>query len=301
MVAVSVAAPEVTLADLTISQVGFHGIQVRGEAGAHGVVIHHVHILDTGQQLIKGSMSQTSKPCRDGLVACSTLEYTDSAPSDYTNGVDVLNGENWVVRDNVLRRIRGLRSQGYRAGPSILFWGGSRDTIVERNLLIECYRGIALGLGRDRPDAPDHLDHRGGIIRRNAICNLDTRADEPIEVNASPGVLVEHNTVMVEAEVPWSISIRFPTASAVVRNNLTNHQVILRDGAKADLKANIVTARPEWFVDPRSGDLRLARQDLPAVDSGIPTDSLDARKKGGEPSFSGKAPDAGAYEFQGAH
>ncbi len=32
MVAISVSAPGVTLADLTISQVGFHGIQVRGES-----------------------------------------------------------------------------------------------------------------------------------------------------------------------------------------------------------------------------------------------------------------------------
>ena len=146
IVAISVSAPEVTVADLTISQVGFHGIQVRGESGASGVVIHRVHILDTGQQLIKGSKAEGSKPCRDGLVACSTLEYTDSAPSDYTNGVDIINGERWVVRDNILRRIRGPRAGGYRSGPTILFWGGSRDTIVERNWLVDCYRGIALGL-----------------------------------------------------------------------------------------------------------------------------------------------------------
>lgn len=300
MVAITVAAPNVTVADLTIRHVGFHGIQVRGEAGADGIAIHHVRIVDTGQQLIKVSKSPTSKPCRNGLVACSTLEYTDSAPSDYTNGVDVLNGENWVVRDNVLRKIRGPRSQGYKSGPSILFWGGSSGTIVERNLLIDCYRGIALGLMPGPVDEGRRLDHKGGTIRRNALCNLDTRADEPIEVNASPGVLVEHNTVMVEGKNPWSISIRFPTANAVVRNNLTRHPIVLRDGAKADRQANIANARPDWFVDPRRGDLRLARPDLPAVDSGILVESSEAKRNGGEPSFSGKAPDVGAYEFGGA-
>ena len=301
MVAISVSAPEVTLADLTISQVGFHGIQVRGESGAHGVAIHNVHIRDVGQQLIKGSAVQGGQPCRNGLVACSTLEYTDSAPSDYTNGVDIINGEHWVVRDNLLRRIRGPRDQGYRAGPAILFWGGSRDTIVERNLLLDCYRGIALGLVQRRDDVAGRLDHRGGIIRLNALCNLNPWPDEAIEVNASPDALVEHNTVLVEGKVPWSISIRFSTATAQVRNNLSNHQVILRDGAKADSRANVVDARRDWFIDPGRGDLRLARKDLPAVDAGILDPSAGAaRKDGVRALFSGKAPDAGAHEFQGA-
>jgi hypothetical protein len=259
MVALSVRAARVTIADLSISQVGFHGIQVRGETGASGVAIHHVHIRDTGQQLVKGSTAPDSKPCRDGLVACSVLEYTDSAPSDYTDGVDVLNGQGWVVRDNVVRQIRGPSTEGHRAGPAILFWGGSRDTVVERNLIVDCYRGIALGLIAAEGPARGRLDHQGGIIRNNAVCNLNSWADEGIEVNASPGALVEYNSVLVEGKVPWSISIRFPTASARVRNNLTNHAIVLRDGASADRAANIETARRDWFVDPASGDLRLAR------------------------------------------
>jgi hypothetical protein len=298
MVAISVSAPGVTLADLTIGQVGFHGVQVRGESGAHGVVIHHVHIVDTGQQLIKGSFVPGSEPCRNGLVACSTLEYAVSAPSDYTNGVDVLNGERWVVRDNVLRRIRGPSATGYRAGPAILFWGGSRDTVVERNWLVDCYRGIALGLVQDQAGAPDHLDHKGGVIRRNAICNLNPWADESIEINSSPDALVVHNTVLVEGRVPWSIGVRFPTASARVWNNLSNHPILLRDGAKAELKANVVTGRRDWFVDSSLGDLRLARGDSPAIDAGIGIDD-DRPSADRRPLFVGAAPDAGAFEYRG--
>jgi hypothetical protein len=300
MVAVMVSAPDVAVADLTISLVGFHGIQVRGEAGAHRVAIHHVHIVDTGQQLIKVSKAPGPQaPCREGLVACSALEYTDAAPTDYTNGVDVINGQGWVVRDNLLRRVRGPRSQGDRAGPAILFWGGSRETIVERNLLLECYRGIALGLLPDQPDAPDRADHRGGIIRRNALCNLSGRADEPIEVNNCPGALVEHNTVMVRGRVPWSISIRFPTSRARVRNNLTNGRITRRDGAKADLEGNVTDGRREWFVGPDRGDLRLAHGGLPPIDAGV-LDPPAAARREGEPPLAGKAPDAGAYEFRGA-
>jgi hypothetical protein len=295
IVAISVSAPGVTLADLTVGYVGFHGIQVRGESKASDVVIHNVRVVDTGQQLIKGSTTPSAEPSRHGLIACSRFEYSDHAPSDYTNGVDVLKGEGWVVRDNVFLRIRGPREQGWRAGPTILFWRGSRDTIVERNWILDCYRGIALGL----VEAPEDrwVDHQGGVIRRNILCNLNPWADEGIEANAALGVLIEHNTVLVEGRVPWSISIRFPTAEARVWNNLSNHRVELRDGAVADLQGNVVTARRDWFVDPARGDLRLARGDVAAIDAGvvIPEGGPDGGRK---PSFLGAAPDAGAIEFR---
>ncbi len=153
---------------------------------------------------------------------------------------------------------------------------------------------------RAKDDAPGSLDHRGGIIRRNAVCNLNGWADEAIEVNASPDTLVEHNTVLVEGKVPWSIGVRFPTAERRVRNNLSNHRVLLRDEGKAELAGNVVNARRDWFVDPGSGDLRLAREDLPAIDAGILEPAAGAAsKESGRPPFSGKAPDAGAYEFRG--
>jgi hypothetical protein len=298
MVAISVSASKVTVADLTISQVGFHGVQVRGELGVSGVQVHHVHIQDCGQQLIKGSTARGAKPSRDGLVACSTLEYTDSAPSDYTNGVDVLNGERWIIRDNLFRRIRGPANQGFRAGPAILMWGGSRDTVVERNVFVDCYRGIALGLVNGPSAINARLDHTGGVIRRNAVSNLNPWADEGIEVNASPGTLVEHNSVVVEGKVPWSISVRFPTAHASVHNNLTNHPIILRDGARADLKGNIDAAERRWFVNAAEGDLRLARGNLPAIDAAI-AESPTGLKGTGKPAVIGKGPDVGAFEYRG--
>ena len=146
------------------------------------------------------------------------------------------------------------------AGPAILFSRALRDTIVERNLIVDCQRGIALGLMPEQNISPGRPDHEGGVIRRNVLCNLNSWADEAIEVNASPGTQVEHNTVLVEGKVPWSISVRFPAANAQVRNNLCNRQIILRDGAKAEMKANIVAARRDWFVNAERSDLRLVEK-----------------------------------------
>ena len=157
--------------------------------------------------------------------------------------------------------------------------------------------GSRSGLVQDRGDGSGP-DHEGGIIRRNAVCNLNPWADEGIEVNASPNTRVEHNTVLVEGKVPWSIGIRFPTATAQVWNNLSNRQVLLRDGATADLKANLVTAQRDWFVDASRGDLRLSRGDLPAIDAGVVI--RDERKSNSRDlPFAGSAPDAGAFEYRG--
>ena len=295
--AISISAPEVAIANLAITGVGHHGVQVRGEKGASGAKIHNVHIIDVGQQLIKGSASADSPPCRDGLVSCSTLEYSDSAPSDYTNGIDVLNGWNWTVRNNILRRIRGPQSQNHRAGPAILFWRGSRDTLVERNLVIDCHRGIALGLSP--PKSPtEALDHSGGTVRRNAVCNLNAWADEGVEINGSPDALVEHNTVFVQGEPSWAISVRFASASATVRHNLCNREIVRRDGAQATLFGNLVDAREDWFVDARRGDLRLAKGDLPPVDAA--GGSADEKEEASaQSSHLGSAPDVGAFEYRG--
>jgi hypothetical protein len=244
-VAISVTAPDVTIADVTIGYVGFHGIQVRGESGASRAVIHNVRIVDTGQQLIKGSTSGGPLYADRGMVSCSTLEYSDHAPSDYTNGIDVLGGKGWLVRNNTLRRIRGPAKRGWAAGPAILFWANSQQTELDHNLVMDSFRGIALGLGphasgaaaRDREPV---LDHQGGRVHDNVVVNLNQWADEGIEASAAADVHIDHNMVMVEGKLPWSISLRFRSTNGIVEGNRTSRGIIFRDGAHAELLSNVL-------------------------------------------------------------
>lgn len=299
-VGISIDAPNVTIADLTIGSLRLHGIQVRGEVGASDVALHNILVKDTGEQLIKGSTAKTGKTADRGLVACSVFSYTDTAPSDYTNGVDILNGKDWVVRDNYFYQIRGPREGNYICGPSILFWVGSQGTIVERNLFLDCHRGIALGLVAQNKNngQPDNIpsDHKGGIIRNNIVVNRNAWCDESIELNDCPGARIEHNTVLASGNVNWSISVRFPGTDALVRNNLTNRTIFSRDGAKLEQAGNVTSAVSEWFTDPDRGILRLKKADLPAVDAGVPIEGLKTDFDRA-PRVFGKAPDAGAFEY----
>ena len=298
-VALSVSAPDVTIADLTIRDVGFHAIQVRGEQGASRFTLHNARLQDTGQQLLKGSVSEQRIFADDGLVACSDFAYTSNAPSDYTNGVDLLATRGWVIRDNRFFQIRGPESGGWAAGPAILVWAASENTLVERNLIIDSYRGIALGI-QDQPsryarNGEGSYDHTGGWIRNNVVVNLNPWSDTGIEANAARHVRIEHNTVLVEGKTPWAIDTRFAATDAIVRNNLANRQVFQRQGASVTLDGNVLTARRSWFVDPQAGDLHLTSTGRPAIDAGIRiSDVLDDFDRAVRPA--GRAPDAGAFE-----
>jgi hypothetical protein len=267
-VAVSISAARVTVADLTVGYVGYHGIQVRGESGASQMMLHNLRILDTGQQLLKGSASPDGRGPDRGIVACSLLAYTDHAPSDYTGGIGVLAGRSWTVRDNRFERIRGPGAGNWASGPAILFWANSADTIVERNVVIDSFRGIAFGLGPGASsaarDGERQYDHQNGVISHNVVANLHPWGDEGIEVNAARNARIENNTVVVQGRLPWSISVRFAMTSGLVQNNLTNQAIMFRDGGQAELAGNIDQAQSSWFVDAARGDMRL----LPDIEVG---------------------------------
>lgn len=275
-VALSISASGITVADLTVRSVGNHAVQVRGERGASRFTLHNARLLDTGEQLLKGSTDVRKQVyADDGVVQCSELSYTTHAPSNYTNGVDILNTRGWTIRDNRFLRIRGPESQGWAAGPAILAWVGAEGTVVERNVVLDSFRGIALGLtsGADtvsRVGTKGH-DHIGGVIRDNIVVNVHAWGDEGIEVNAGRDVVVERNTVFVAGASPWSIGVRFPSGTAQVRNNLTNRRIILRNGGTAVIDANVAEAQAEWFTDVAAGDVRLtAAAPASATSAGVP-------------------------------
>ncbi len=294
-------AVNVTIADLTIRDVYYHAVQVQGEAGATGLTLYNVHLLDAGEQLVKGSTGDGRGLHADsGTVACSLLEYTDRARSDYTNGVDVLAAADWTIRDNTFRRIRA--PAGQLAGPAVLMWRNSLDTIVERNLFIDCDRAIALGLAPPDParqrDGETTYDHQGGVVRNNMIYRSAPAAtgDVGITVNYARDFKLLHNTVIQNHTYPpAAIEYRFGASNGEIRFNLTDGPIQRRDGADAVLEGNLTNAPGTWFVAPRLGDLHLLPAALPALDAArtlaeVP-DDFD-----GQPRPIASAPDIGADE-----
>ncbi|RMH08928.1 MAG: hypothetical protein D6704_02140 [Nitrospirae bacterium] len=280
-ITLAVQADDFTVANITLRAPKFHGIQVYGEQGASRIHVYNVHILDAGQQLFKVSTGdgRKGKFSDDGVIACSRFEYTtyavgtDRTPPSYTNGVDLLAGRGWIIRDNVFSRIR---SQAGPAGPAILVWKNAQDTIVIRNMIIDSWRGIALGLAppdrQSRGGASVLYDHQNGIVENNVILALHEPADAAIENNFAKDSRIFHNTIYytedLDHAVPWSIEYRYGPTTVIIKNNLTNRPIRKRfpwPTSRAEITGNITQAKREWFRDVFAADIHL-RPGSPAID-----------------------------------
>lgn len=285
---IAIDADDVTIADLTIRNGDQHGISVQGRDRP---VLYNLHILDTGYQLVK--VNPVGDGSEDGLLACSRLEYTTTSPEDYTNGISAHNAHRWTVRDNEWYRIR---TPGNEPVPTILFWSGSSDTVVERNLLVDCYQGISFGNAYHGEG-----DHSGGIVRNNVIY-ASMLHDVVIEMVHATDWLVAHNTALLldPNGVTWGMEARFPDTGGTFANNLTNLTIWTdRDGAAATATGNVTTATGDWFVDAAGADLHLTLEAGVAIDQAAPLpdvpDDVD-----GDARPAGAAADVGADEVVAA-
>lgn len=282
---VLVDADDVTIADLTIRNARDHGVSIQGR---DRIVLYNLHVQDIGDQLVK--VNPAGDGSEDGLLACSRLEYTSAAPDEYTNGISAHNAHRWVVRDNEWYRIR---TPGNAPAPTILFWSGSSDTVVERNLLVDCYQGISFG-----NSSHGSGDHSGGIVRNNFIYASMTH-DVAVEMVHATGWLVAHNTVLLlnPDGLDWGMEARFSDTWGTFAYNLTNMRIWHnRDGGRGTVTGNVTEAESHWFVRASAGDLHLRGAAAAAIDQAASlaevTDDYD-----GDTRPIGLAPDVGADEY----
>lgn len=263
----------VTIADITIRDVGFHPIQVSKTDGKQtdGLLFHNIRCIDAGQQLFKSSGGDMY----DSIIECSTFEYTTTLDEgNYTNGIDLVGTHNWTIRDNTIRNIKAAEGL---AGPAILIWPAgtgmvSSDTLVERNRILDCDMGIFFGNSSDSA-----LNHTGGIIRNNFIKGY-SGSDAGIGLVRAANATVANNTVFSPGGlVDWSIETRFSeTTGCTIINNLTDEQILERNGGTATQISNFDGAVEDDFVNAEDGDLHLVSRDNTAVvDAGTLTDARE--------------------------
>ena len=251
----NVAGSNFTVADLTLGWVANHGIQIHSDSD--NARIHNVRFVDTGEQMLKVSYrSGDSTSSDNGLVEWCLFEYPSGVgPQYYIGGIDAHQAHNWVIRHNVFRHIRSPESD--LAEHAIHFWSGSQNTLVEKNIIVNCDRGIGFGLG--------NRGHSGGIIRNNMV---HTSRDVGIGLESARSAEVYHNTVFTE-NYSNSIEYRFSATQGVqIVNNLTNRTIANRDGGSATLQSNVSSAQSGWFVNPDQGNLHLVGIVSQVVDQG---------------------------------
>lgn len=292
---IRVGASDFILNSVTLQKSGWHLLQIAGELNADRVRITNVVFRDAYEQMLKVSIDQSnySLTSDNGVIEDSLFEYTaGTGPQYYIGGIDIHGGKNWVVRKNIFQNI--ISPSQTVAEFAIHLWNQSADAIVEKNLIINCDRGIGFGL--------DERGNSRGIIRNNIIyhaANAGQFADVGIYLEHSPGTQIYNNTIFQEHSYPRSIEYRFATSSGVlITNNLTNKPILARDGALGTETSNLTTAAKSWFLDPASGNLHLAGQAPSVVDKGQPLAEL-SEDYDGQPRPQGAGIDIGADEWTG--
>lgn len=227
------------VAHLTIRDLYYHPVILN--PGAQRPRIYSVRLINGGQQLIKSNPTSSVQGVDNGVVEYSIMEFETTSRDHYTDGVDVITGDSWIIRNNLFRNIRA--PAGQLAGPAILMWGGSKNTIVERNLFLNTQRGIALGLQERVPN-----DHSGGIVRNNIFFRKGGESgDTGIYIADSPHTKVLHNTVILNGTYRNAIEYRFPrTTDVAIHFNRSDARIVSRDGATGNVSNN----RTDADIDP---------------------------------------------------
>jgi hypothetical protein len=309
---ISIAASDVVVTDLTITRAVHHPIHVTGgpDGDITGVVLHRLRLIDGGEQFVKINTSggTPNTYADDGVVSCSYFELTDEGrpmvvpePGGcYTGGIDGHQARGWYVTQNSFVGIHC--ENGSIAEHAVHFWTASRDTLVEKNTIIDCARGIGFGMGDGGGNDPNrayaddpypgvgYVGHYDGIIRNNVIAISSDMEffDTGIELEQARGTRVLHNTVIHPDTAFASISHRFPNTQVALENNLVRN-IRARDGSTASGDSNLEGAPDDLFVDVVGHDLHLVEGAQAAIDQGVTLpdagEDIDGEPRGSNPDL----------------
>ena len=309
-------ADHLTVRDLTVSECFYNGIQVKGEYDIADVHIANVKTMNIGERHIKGSWS-LGNPSNmvDGIVIenvymLQTKPRLDTNPAggDYIGGIDAMSWNNPVIRDCVAQGIYGAYGGGNAA---IFLWRGMNNMTVERNVILDCAKGIGVGLCYEPGDTiSGGWQADGGVIRNNFIVRTDDYFygnNIGLELCAVKNLDAVNNTLYSPtASYSRMLSLwdnaNIPNTNLQVVNNIVRggcwynggnvDAMVAAWGNMVDRQGTVVV--PAWFLDALNGDLHLTELAQAAIDAATPWVQVPFDIDGGP---RGASPDMGADEF----
>ena len=182
------------------------------------------------------------------------------------------------------------------------------DTVIKRNVIVDSWRGIALGLAspgaRSRGGAGVIYDHQNGLVENNVILALHEASDVAIENNYARNSRILHNTIFYRKDLPhavgWEIEYRFAPTSVTIQNNLSNLPIRQRSPfsqGEVVISGNVTNAQEDWFRNVSAEDVRLSPGTY-AIDRGVELSGKHWDFEGILRPI-GQAPDVGADEYEG--
>lgn len=296
----------VTIADLTVQNVRWNGIKLDTDSGVHRVTIHNCVIHNVWQRGVKGvrvprTIARPSE-CRvqyclfyndrPKTYADDPADTPDNFRGNYIGGIDVMFPQGWVISDNVFYGIQGRTRAGRGA---VFLWHEAENCVVERNVIIDCDVGIAIGNSFKPEDVSIHA--MKVIVRNNFIVRCP---ESGIVADYTRDCLIAHNTIFdPENRLGRLIRLVHENSGLIVANNLLIGPDIRNESpSEVRLLTNVVFPRdPGAFVDAAKGDLHLARRLEAVVNRGTPLSEVPQDFDG---QIRDEKPDVGGDEWRDA-
>ncbi|HLP02250.1 MAG TPA: DNRLRE domain-containing protein [Opitutaceae bacterium] len=286
----------VTVRGLTFSGFGAYALKLEANTTpvAADIRIEHCRFLDTGMRCIKGTITPEDAHVHRGWVrdctfANSALPPETAYSGDYIAAIDMMALCNWEFADNTFIDIMG-RTGGGRA--AVFLWHRTRGTVVERNFISGCDRGIAFG----NPSGTTETHASWSLARNNVVVMERTdgiEPAEPLELAQVEHIRLVHNTAWRASASARGLRCSAFAHDTEAANNLVRGQATLGAGVTAhhNLFGDVAAA---LFVDPASADFHLTPSAAAAIDQGVAlaTASTDFDRIARD-----AAPDLGAFEY----
>lgn len=266
-----VGARDCTIADVTFRNSELYGVRIYGDGGVKNTHIHNVkfhniwtrglkgtnpkYVMDNGQQPQSEADALRNRPIGGRVQHCLFLCDTPKPwpgyhEPDYISGIDMMGLKDWTFADNLFVGIRGQNGGGRGA---IFIWVGTEDVIAERNLIVNCDRGISFG----NPSGKFPQVTRG-IVRNNWII---AGVNKAIEQSGTLDNEVHHNSIY-SPHWDYERTVIFSEGSKGARchHNAIHGRIVVTPDSQAALEENCTGKQEDIFEGPETGDLRLTAE-----------------------------------------
>ena len=298
----------VTIADLTIRNIKWNGFKINSNTNVQKVTIYNCIIHNIWQRGVKGvrvpeENREKTRPKNCKIQYC--LFYNDRAkrfsddPADtpdnfngnYIGGIDTMYAKNWVISDNVFVGIQGRTRE---ARGCVFMWHHAEDCIVERNIIINCDVGIALGNSSGIGEGMSKVHCTNFIVRNNFVTNTP---ETGILADYTKACKIINNTIHHPGNrLQRLIRIVHDNDGLFVANNLlSGPKMRIETGSSMVIENNVERVLTSSFVDPANGNLHLKEKVSDVIDKALPLPEVYGDIDG---QARGPKPDIGADEFE---
>ena len=315
----------ITIYGITVRDSTANGLKLGGY-GEENIIFDHCRMIDVNERAFKGSGPQIggtyTRSKSISIINCwfentqTPVESDHDANfnGDYIGGIDVMNISGLIIAGNTFRNITGKNGD---ARPAIFIWGqdGCEDVLIERNIVHNCDKGIALGNSSGNPtgNSIGGFYVNGALIRNNFIYNANW---DSVEMNRLHNVKIYNNTLWktnaARRGIRDSGGAANPSHNISIINNIIRGTVNEHPrGNNIDIRhnlfsfnepsgvvpgaGNIVFDVPEnFFMNVSEGNFRLRESSTQAFRNGIPLIEVEGDFFG---TRRGSTPDLGAHQY----